>query len=302
MGGTYVFGEPLAELSDVRPGVARLGVAGDTFNTAIYMRRAGVPVRYVSVIGTDPLSAQVARIAEEEGIETVDILRSPDRPVGLYVIETDDAGERRFTYWRSNSAYRAWFATPGAEASLTRMAEADLLYLSGISLSAFDEERRQRIIQVAHDVRRAGGKVAFDPNYRPAGWESREAARGAISAIMPAVSIALPTFEDEAALFGYPSPERSLMAWQAAGAEEVCVKCGPRGALLPEGWVAPEAPRQPLDTTGAGDSFNAAYLAARSRGEDFVSAARAANALAGEVVMTRGAILPRPGPAPQAVA
>lgn len=293
MESIFVFGEPLAELTEVRPGSATLGVGGDTFNTAVYLARGGVPVSMVTALGTDPMSAEVARVMADEGLSTEHVLRDEARPVGLYAIETDAQGERSFTYWRSGSAFRAWFGHPGAEAALDAMASADLLYLSGISLSAFDAEGRARIIELAHSVRRGGGQVAFDPNYRPDGWEDADAAREAIGALMPAVSIALPTFEDEAALFGHTDPEDSLSAWQDAGSAEVCIKCGPKGALLSDyGWVAPASVRQPLDTTGAGDSFNGAYLAARLSGTDPVRAAQAGNALAGEVIMVRGAIIP----------
>ena len=300
-GGVFVLGEPLAELSDVRGGAARLGVGGDAFNTAVYLRRAGVPVQMLTALGTDPMSASVEAVMHDEGIGTDHLCRSPDRPVGLYAIETDEAGERSFTYWRGESAYRAWFDLPGCDAALDRAAGAELLYLSGISLSAFGNAGRERIVALARQVRANGGQVAFDTNYRPKGWPSEHAARGAIRMLTPHVSIALPTFEDEAVLFGHEGPEEALNAWMAAGASEACVKCGPDGALTSaHGWVRPPVIRAPLDTTGAGDSFNGAYLAARLRGEPPDRAAAAGNALAGEVIMVRGALTPRTIAAPAA--
>ena len=300
-GGVFVLGEPLGELSEVRGGAARVGVGGDAFNTAVYLRRAGVPVQMLTALGTDPMSASVEAVMRAEGIGTDHLCRSSDRPVGLYAIETDEVGERSFTYWRSESAYRGLFDLPGCEAALDRAARAELLYLSGISLSAFGAGERERIVVLARQVRANGGQVAFDTNYRPRGWPSARAAREAIRALAPHVSIALPTFEDEAALFGHENPQEALNAWAAAGASEVCVKCGPDGALTSaHGWVRPSVVRAPLDTTGAGDSFNGAYLAARLRGEAPDRAAAAGNALAGEVIMVRGALTPRNMAAPAA--
>ena len=290
----FVFGEPLAELADIRGDTARLGVGGDTFNTAVYIARSGVPVAYVSALGGDPLSRRVLGMMTEEGIGTESVLAVPGRPVGLYAIETDEVGERSFTYWRSASAFRAWFEADGHEEAFGRMAKADLLYLSGITLSAFSPANRDRVIGLADQVRRNGGRVAFDTNYRPAGWEDANTACETIRALMPSVSLALPTFEDEAALFGYDAPEACLDAWRSAGADEVCIKHGAAGALLSNhGWVAPTRLVRPVDTTGAGDSFNGAYLAGRLKGQDPLRAATGANELAGRVITVRGAIIPK---------
>lgn len=290
----YVFGEPMVELAGIDGPNALLGVGGDTFNTAVYLSRAGVPVEYVTALGTDPFSARVRDALHREGIGTKYVLTHPDRVVGLYAIEVDSEGERRFTYWRSHSAVKDWFSIDGADAAMEAMASAGNLYLSGISLSLFEQNRQAQLIDLMGRVNMNGGMVGFDTNYRPKGWASAASAQLTVRAAMPSVTLALPTFEDDQALFNVPSPEECARMWSAGGASEVCVKAGPRGAFLSlDEWVAPDHPLAPVDTTGAGDSFNAAYLAARLGGQEPAEAARAANALAGAVLMTRGAILPR---------
>ena len=138
-----------------------------------------------------------------------------------------------------------------------------------------------------------GGEVAFDPNYRARGWASADAARTAMQAFAPQVSIALPTFEDEAALHGDTHPRQTLVRWREAGAREVVVKLGAAGCLLDDGRViAPAAALDPVDTTAAGDAFNAAYLAARRRSWTQSAAAAFANRLPGRGILHRGAILP----------
>ncbi len=177
------------------------------------------------------------------------------------------AGERSFTYDRAESAARAFFRQPGAEAALAWAADADLVYVSGITLAIFSAGERRRLADLAAQVRERGGAVAFDPNLRPALWPSILDAQAAILAFSRHIDIALPSLEDHAALFGPASAEVAARVWQATGATEVVVKAGAAGAFVLAGdqhaFAPAEAAARVIDTTGAGDAFNAAYLAAR---------------------------------------
>ncbi|MBB4659445.1 sugar kinase [Parvularcula dongshanensis] len=294
-----VFGEAMIELSDVTDEACRLGVAGDSFNTAVYLSRQGLSVAYMTALGDEAFSDRIAGALTEEGIDTRYVLRRDGGTAGLYAVTVDEVGERSFTYWRSASAARAFFRTQGADDVLRKAERTPLLYLSGITLSLFDESERRQVISFARAVREVGGAVVFDTNYRPRGWESSGEAARTIDALAPHVSIALPTFDDEAILFGFSEPIDSADRWLAAGAREVVVKHGPAGALIAgKGWVPPPETVLPLDTTGAGDSFNAGYLAARLGGAPPKEAAMAGHVLAAKVLRTPGAILPRGGTGP----
>ncbi|GAB4481919.1 MAG: sugar kinase [Erythrobacter tepidarius] len=296
--GLICFGECMIELARV-PGAGdwRMGFAGDTANVAIYAARAGVDVAYLSAVGADPYSAELRIFLTGEGVDCGLVLTHPTRVPGLYAIRTDAHGERSFTYWRDQSAARDFFALPEAFAALTEAEQARMLYLSGITLSLFDEAGRAEVTALAAAVRAGGGEVVFDGNYRPRGWADAAAARAAFAAIAPHVSIALPTFDDEVALYRDDDPQDSAERWHAAGARVVAVKMGDAGALLS---LAGEPPRlvpcperkAAIDTTGAGDSFNAAFLAALLVGADPETAVRAGHRLAGAVVMHPGAIIP----------
>jgi 2-dehydro-3-deoxygluconokinase len=293
----YAVGECMLELTGRLGNGARLAYGGDTLNTALYLSRLGLRTEYVTAVGTDPWSDDLVNAWADEGVGTGCVLRHPSRTVGLYAVRTDDAGERTFTYWRSESAARALFQLAEVGRVEEALANADLLYLSGISLSLFDASERARLVAVAQSVRRRGGRVAFDPNYRPRGWSSPEAARTAIDALAPFVSTALPTFEDEAALRGDADPRATARRWRDAGADEVVVKLGPEGALVAwadgERRLAPPSVVAPVDTTGAGDSFNAGYLFCRWKGCAPPDAAAFGARLAGEVIRHPGAIVPR---------
>jgi 2-dehydro-3-deoxygluconokinase len=275
----------------------QLGMGGDTFNTALYMQRLGVPTAYLTALGTDPFSLELRASWVEEGLDTSMVLSDAGHLPGLYAIRTDTAGERSFSYWRENSAARNLFKLPGIEAALERASQARLLYFSGITLSLFSVAQQEQLVEVAHKVRERGGQVAFDLNYRPGGWASAQAARDATERVASVVTWALPSHEDAATLFGDKAPEDTMAAWRRWGAHEVVVKLGARGCLVGAGGITqhlqPAAVREVVDTTGAGDSFNAGYLASRIQSKSPLAAAQLAQRLAAEVIQHRGAIVPQ---------
>jgi 2-dehydro-3-deoxygluconokinase len=274
---------------------------GDTLNTAVYMARLLDPgvarVAYETGLGVDGMSAEMAAAWEREGIDTASVLRLEDRLPGIYMIETDPDGERRFHYWRRDSAARHWLAAPGAEQVLAQLAEARMVYLSGISLAILAPADRDLLIATLARCRAAGGKVVFDNNYRPRLWESADTAREVYDRMFAHADIALLTLDDDVALYGQDDVRDVIERARTLGVGEVVVKRGAASAVV---WhdgqvheVAPEPVKDVIDTTAAGDSFGAAYMAARLAGQGPDAAARAGHRLAGTVIRHRGAIIPR---------
>lgn len=290
-------GECMVELAPLgEPGCFRLGYAGDTFNTAWYLRRLlpeSAQVDYLTAIGTDQISAQMLAMMAQAGIGTAHVARVPERSVGLYLIELRD-GERSFSYWRDHSAARLLAADPARLAQA--LDGADLAYLSGITLAILNETDRARLLDALAHLRKAGGRVAFDPNLRPRLWPSTQAMCAAVMQAAAHSDILLPSFEDEASFFGDPDPQATLERYARAGAGEIIVKNGAGpilasldGARCPA-FTPPPVP-QVVDTTAAGDSFNAGFLAARLSRQGAEPALRAGATLAARVIGTRGALI-----------
>jgi 2-dehydro-3-deoxygluconokinase len=284
-------GEPMLELS--RSGEDwRLGYGGDTLNTAIHLARLGLDTAYLTAIGGDPLSAGLCDAWRAEGLDCRFVLTDPARTTGLYAISTDAAGERSFSYWRDTSAARATFAHPGVDAALREAGSTELLAFSLISLAILPDEGREALLNLAQCVRANGGRVAFDGNYRARLWPDPATARHWRDRAIACADIGLPTLEDEQAM-GASDVAGVAAHWQSLGCMETAVKLGEHGCLLADGTlVAPPRVLQPVDTSGAGDAFNAGYLAARLNGVGLVDAALAGHDLAGWCVMHRGAIPP----------
>jgi 2-dehydro-3-deoxygluconokinase len=186
------------------------------------------------------------------------------------------------------------FALDSAQKAMYEAEWAELFYFSLISLAILPPEGRQRLLDLALCVQANGGTIAFDGNYRPHLWASIEDARQARDDAIAVADIGLPTLDDETALSGETSADSVASHWRRLNCEEALVKLGDKGCRLPDGRiVAPEQVLRPVDTSGAGDAFNAGYLDARLKGVPVAEAARAGQALAGWTIMRPGAIPPR---------
>lgn len=263
---------------------------GDTLNTAVHLARLGADVGYASALGTDDFSLDLRRFMEAEGIDTSQVAADPRRQCGIYFISTAPDGERSFTYWRSDSAARHLVDSLG-QGLVQAMQQAGLIYLSLISVAILSEADRESLLEAAVTAVRGGARLAFDSNYRPALWEDTETAARWSARFSAVAHIGLPTLEDEVALGTASRPDEVAEAWASRGCEEVVVKLGAQGCLLhgADGLVA-QQPVAAIDTSGAGDSFNAAYLWSRMNNRSPQQSAAKANRLAAWVVGQPGAI------------
>ena len=285
-----------------RQGRWAIHYGGDTLNVALHLTRLGFDVAYLTALGSDPFAGSMRQAWGREGMDVSLVLTDPERTTGLYCIDTDEQGERHFSYWRGESAARRMFLAAGIDRAMEAAGEADLLFFSLISLAILPDEGRELVLSLARKVRSRGGKVAFDSNYRPRLWERPDAARIWRDRAAAIASIGLPSLEDERRLgSGTETADMVRDHWMTWGCPEVVVKLGAEGAMLPDGSVTlPETQHHALDTSGAGDAFDAGYLAARLHGRAPERAAAHGQRLAGWTVMRHGAIPERDHSAPYA--
>ena len=271
-----------------------MGFAGDTFNTAWYLRRAlsnAWEISYLTGVGTDAMSDKMVSFIQGAGI-TPQCHVVPDRTVGLYMISLQN-GERSFSYWRSVSAARL---LAQHSAPIDALQAGDVAYFSGITVAILDSSDRVTLLQNLNNARARGVIVAFDPNLRPRLWTNTNEMREWIMRAAAVADIALPSFEDEASIFGDADKPATLKRYQDAGATCVVVKDGPGSVLAQasEGStceVSPQVHASPIDTTAAGDSFNAGFLAAHLAGDDLATAIAKGCAVSHQVVSHKGALV-----------
>lgn len=300
----FILGEAMLEYRAPAASGA-LSYGGDTLNTALHLARMGAKVAYISALGADPFSAALRQAWQHEGVDTRWVLEHPTRQPGIYAIHNDEAGERSFLYWREQSAARDMFGLADMEPALEVMSKADLVYCSLISLAILPEPARKRLFSAVDVLRASGGRFAFDSNYRPGLWPNRETALACSEQAVALADIGLPTQSDEEALHGCSlSAEEVAAHWLKGGANEVAVKTGSNGCLLADRQsphpvvVRPHAALTVLDSSGAGDAFNAGYLMARIGGETAEAAGSWGHAVAAWVIQRPGAIPRKDADAP----
>lgn len=288
-------GEAMVEMAPTPDGTFKMGFAGDTLNTAWYARKC-LPgdwnVSYFTAVGTDKVSDRLVAFLKQSGLETDRIVRRSDKTVGLYMIQLEN-GERSFAYWRSDSAARKL-----AEDKALLAAALDgvkLAYLSGISLAILSETDRETLLEELTTARARGVKIAFDPNLRPRLWADQRTMCETVMNFAGLCDFLMPSFEDEEAYFGDATPRVSVDRYLAAGAKMVVVKNGPEDVVCagPDGILSftPDPVKDVVDTTAAGDSFNAAFLASYLVENDLPKAVAAGAKLAARVIGARGALV-----------
>lgn len=286
----------MAELapSDIA-GDFHLGFAGDTFNTAWYLARCAknIDVSFFTVVGDDAISQKMTTFMHTSGINTRFVQISADKTIGLYLI-TLDKGERSFAYWRGQSAART--LADDTKYLMNAVDTADVMYFSGITLAILDSDKRGEFLFAMHQARQAGKIIAFDPNLRPKLWTSTSTMTHDIMAGAAVSDIVLPSFEDEASWFNDDTPQATAERYIKAGAKTVIVKNGAKPVYFAEGdecgEVAVSQVAKVIDTTAAGDSFNAGIFAGYAAGNSLKDRIAYACNLANMVVQDKGALVP----------
>ncbi|MGD8175764.1 sugar kinase [Marinimicrobium sp. ARAG 43.8] len=274
--------------------IMALSYAGDTYNTSVYMARLGLETDYVTRLGDDPYSEQIIERMHSENIGTTMIARVPGRNPGLYMIRNTPDGEREFCYWRGEAPARELFSDPNDSVRLYQQLQAfDAVYLSGITLAIMTEPARNSLIDALRKLREKDIKVIFDSNYRPRLWNNAQSAQRAMQTIMEHTDIALLTLDDEHLLWGDDTVEGCKSRYDSV--PELVLKRGAEETILivdgKESRVPVPKVKTVVDTTGAGDTFNAGYLAARLQGHTPEEAAVNGTRCARVVIQHRGGVI-----------
>jgi len=276
----------------------RQGFGGDTLNTAVYLSRLttgkGVNVSYVTALGQDKISQKMIDSWNTEGVNTQFVQRSATKQPGLYMVETDATGERSFIYWRNDAAAKYWLETASVEL-IEQLVAQDAIYLSGISLAILSPESREKLYDLLGRCKAAGGKIYFDNNYRPLLWNSTEEAAESFKRVLSVTDTGLLTFDDEQALFGDVDIEECIKRSRDLGVQEIVIKRGGGECLIVTADERISVPATKVtnvvDTTAAGDSFAAGYMAKRVLGATSEVSAKKGHQIAGTVIQHKGALI-----------
>ncbi|WP_134014652.1 sugar kinase [Litoreibacter halocynthiae] len=289
-------GECMVEMAPAElAGDFHMGFAGDTFNTAWYLRtlRPDIATRYFSRVGADAVSQSMLDMMSSAGVDTTFIKQDPKRSVGLYLISLKN-GERSFSYWRDQSAARTLADDTALLANA--MQEANLIYFSGITLAILDAQGRKTLLNALETAHANGKTIAFDSNLRPRLWNSISEMTATVMQAAAVSDIILPSYDDEADFFGDANIDATGTRYLNAGAKTIVIKNG-AGAIhyIHDGishHIEPPSISNIIDTTSAGDSFNAGFFAALDHATSIEDKILFASKIAGQVIGRRGALVP----------
>ena len=269
MTSLVAIGECMVELAHLDGQTLTIGFAGDSSNAMVYLRRCApeLEVSFLSALGDDPYSKQILAFWKESGIRTNHVKILPGELPGLSIIQNETNGERTFYYWRGQSAYQKLVSAVGDELNFK---EFNFLYLSGIT-------------------------IVFDPNYRDRLWKDSHEARVVLEPFIDLTDLFLASDDDLKSLLPDQADTSFILELMARGCSEAVIRRGPKpcdifynGRHLQVDAVN----ATPIDTTGAGDSFNGTYLACRIQGVTPENAAKQAHTIAAQVVAHKGAVIP----------
>lgn len=298
MKNIYFIGECMVELRAMSAATLHQSFAGDVYNSAVYLKRCfpQVTTSVVTALGQDNLSKKMLERFESEQINTQLVFAHDTKVPGMYYIETDEHGERSFIYWRNDSAAKKVVDFLDADA-LEQLSQGDMFFFSGISLAIIEESAREDFWKVVKQLKDAGVKIVFDPNYRARLWNSVEETKEQYHLAFTFADITLPGVEDLTTLYGVHSVEAVVEYLKPYQIEEIVVKNGPESVVTKEGDTLQSHTIIPVtnvvDTTSAGDAFNGVYLGARLSDKSISSAVQLAAKAAGTVIQQPGAIAPK---------
>ncbi|GLQ19012.1 sugar kinase [Maritalea porphyrae] len=298
-------GEVMLELSGVQPdGSARFGFGGDTCNTAIYLSRLlnqDGEVGYLTRLGQGAFSDQLVASLKDEGLKLSSNTQSEAGTPGLYAISTDEVGERSFTYWRKDAVARELLTGVSAGSEEEFLRDFDALYFSGITLAVLSDEGRQCLLRIAQQFVAEGRTVMFDVNHRAHLWQSHAPNIDIQDIVQQAIAMAsiVKVGHDEAQdIFGCKSPNDTVQTLSRFGDAALVVTDGAgRIVLYKDGEMQDvlfDVVADVIDSTAAGDSFSAGFLAAQLSGASFRASALAGQRVAARVIQFPGAIIPKP--------
>ncbi|WP_445495807.1 sugar kinase [Photorhabdus sp. SF281] len=295
-------GECMIELNGASFGTMHQTFGGDALNSAVYLARASqqkIAVNFVTALGMDSLSEGMIKCWQNEGIHTHLVLRDPARQPGLYLIQLDEQGERTFLYWRNDSAARYMVRHPDFFSVIQSLQQMDAIYLSGISLAILPADDREILLNQLAALAAQGKTVVFDSNYRPVLWENVAETQACYQKLLSFTSLTLVTDDDESNLWGDKSVTEIMIRLKRAGVKEAIVKVGADGCYyqnLVQGTAIEPIPTElvgnVVDTTAAGDAFNAGFLAGYLTDYSVQQAIKMGHCLAGIVIQYKGAIIP----------
>jgi 2-dehydro-3-deoxygluconokinase len=282
-------GECLVEFSDIGSGQYQIGYSGDVLNALAAAGRLGLSTGLLSAIGDDPFTDGLRHIFD---IERLDLSHAPvleGKPNGVYFLSIDAMSLPTFHFLRQNSAAREMFNCQSLDSLIAYVRSARALLFSSIPLAVIKD--RDKLFELLRAVR-GETILAFDLNIRRVLWNDLNELGGLLGELAPMIDVLFITNEDDTILFGPRHASETLTEYVQRGFRQVVIRRGGAPTLVHSNGENFEVPvphvQNIVDTTGAGDAFDAGYIAAMLRNHHAYECTSMGNATAAVSLESRG--------------
>lgn len=278
-------GECMVEFAELENGLYLQSYAGDTLNTLFYASRLGLRTGYVSGIGDDPYSQGIIEALDRDGIERIHVKQVKGSSNGTYFV-LDNQGRKDYHFLRKYSAATRMLEVLEVKDLAEYINSSCWLHLSLTSIGI--QQDKEQFFDLLGSIE--GVNISFDANYRASVWRDAEDARIYYERMLPLATVLFVTDTDHQALYGETDFVDAIKRYQSFGVPRFAYRMGEKGSVLFDGkaTMIPICEANVLDTTGAGDSFNAGFLYSLRNGRSFAECGKFATACAATAIEERG--------------
>jgi sugar/nucleoside kinase (ribokinase family) len=285
-------GEPLVEIMRSEPD-RPLSLPGEFLGPfpsgapaifAAAVGRLGTPAGFIGVVGRDDFGESVLRRLQAHGVDTTQVRVVEDRPTALAFVTYNGDGSRHFVFYLATSA-AALLSPDDVGAGYARRAE--VVHITGTAL-AVSLSSREACYKAARECRAAGGRVTFDPNIRPE-LLGGEPAGPVVEPVLELCDVLLPSAAEATFLTGETDERAACQTLVQRGIPVVALKRGKHGSAVFTAGETIEVPSihvNEVDSTGAGDCYDAGFVVGLLQGWELDRVARFANVV-GALSVTR---------------
>ena len=287
-------GEAMIEISNIKNSLYNQSFAGDTLNFCNYLDKKKLNAFFLSAIGKSEINQSLLDFVKSKNISTKYIKQINQFEIGLYLIKNKDNGEKQFFYWRDESAAKYYFNNIDFLNLYKELKNFDYIYFSGITLSIIHISKLNNFIKLLNLLKSKKIKIVFDFNIRPSRWNKKNL-NIFLDSVLKFVDICFLSGED---MKNWKNKNNIKSHEQIVRKYKIKHSIFRKNAKFTYVFLNKtryvfknKLLKTVVDTSGAGDGFNAAYLSNFIVNNDPVLALKAGSSLGSKIVMKKGAIV-----------
>ena len=288
-------GESMIEITNIQGSKFVQSFAGDTLNFLSYLNKKNISADYLTAVGGSKINKDFFYLLKSRSISNKFIHVDNKNETGLYLIKNDNKGEKSFYYWRDNSAAKIHLNKLNYNKISVALKKYDYLYFSGITLSVISNKKQNELLYAIKKIKNHNVKIIFDLNVRVKRWLSKKTLTNSMNLFLPYIDILFCSGEDIKNWKNNQSLEffkkfvkfyniKHAIFRQNASKNYVFLN----NSLY---QIMNKTKKKIIDSSGAGDGYNAAYISEYLISNDVYRSLKSAHFLGSKIVMKKGAIV-----------